>query len=444
MVDELLITSQDYGDLRAAILSGDTELCAVLICSPTLRSDGQTRLLTREVIHPEFDAYSRRGALEAELRPAFVAEVAKKAALTKSALVFVHSHPGSAPPRFSPTDDDGEAKLARFFDHRTPGLSHFALVISEGGLSCRHLATERYLRVIALGDERLILSNPVVAGPVSNEHDRQIRALGAGAQSALETLRVAIVGLGGTGSIVAQQLVHLGVQQFILVDPDLVEDTNLNRLANAGPSDVGASKISVAERYIRRVRPLATVTSLCQDVVMVGTAKTICDADIIFCCTDSHGSRAVLQQISYQYLLPCIDMGNVIVVADGAITHITGRVQMLSPGLACFTCGGLLNGNEVRRDMMSKAERRQDPYLVGAREPAPAVMSLNGTIVSLAVTMFLAAVAGLPSPARHLLYDGLHSRLRTAKGTPEPECIVCSRFGALAKGDSWPIYARTS
>lgn len=419
-------------------------MCAVLICSVTVRSDRRIRLLTREVIHPELDDYSHRGPLEAELRPAFVAKVAKKAASTRSALVFVHSHPGSAPPRFSPTDDDGEAKLARFFDHRTPGIGHVALVISEGGFSCRHMATERYLRVIALGEERLILSNPDVAGPVSNEHDRQVRALGAGAQNVLETLRVAMVGLGGTGSIVAQQLVHLGVQDFILIDPDVVEQTNLNRLAGAAPSDVGATKVAIAERYIRRVRPTATVTGLSEDVVTVGTAKKVCDADIIFCCTDSHGSRAVLQQISYQYLIPCIDMGNVIAVADGAITHITGRVQMLAPGLACFTCGGLLNGNEVRRDMMSKAERRQDPYLVGAREPAPAVMSLNGTIVSLAVTMFLAAVAGLPSPARHLLYDGLRSRLRTAKGTPEPECIICSRFGALAKGDSWPIYGRST
>ncbi len=57
-----------------------------------------------------------------------------------------------------------------------------------------------------------------------------------------------------------------------------------------------------------------------------------------------------------------------------------GRVQLLSPGLACLTCGGLLDGNEVRRDMMSEGERKQDPYLVGAREPAPSVISLNAPL----------------------------------------------------------------
>lgn len=444
MIDELLITAEDYADFCAALLGGDTEYCAVLVCSRTSRSDGRARLLAREIIHPDEGAYSRRGPLEAELRPTFVASIAKRAALTQSTLVFAHSHPGTTAARFSTVDDEGEARLASFFSHRTPGLRHLALVISEGGLSCRYLGTERYLRVIAAGEERLMLSDTVTIGPISDEYDRQVRALGAGAQTVLESLRVAIVGLGGTGSIAAQKLVHLGVRDFILIDPDIVEQTNLNRLAGAAATDLGAPKVAVAERYIRAVRPTATVTSLREDVVMVETAKKLRDADVIFCCTDSHGSRAVVQQVSYQYLVPCFDMGTVIAVTDGAVTHITGRVQMLAPGLPCFTCGGLLNGNEIRRDMMSERERRQDPYLLGAREPAPAVMSLNGTMVSLAITMFLAAFAGVPSPARHLLYDALRSRLRAAKGTPEPECVVCSRAGALAKGDSWPIYARTS
>jgi molybdopterin-synthase adenylyltransferase len=441
-VDELLLTAADHGGIRRALLGGETESCAVLVCSPTHRSDGRARILAREIVHPDREDYLRRGPIEAELRPAFVAKVAKWAARTKSTLVFAHSHPGSASPLFSTVDDDGEARLAAFFGHRTPGLRHLALVISDGGLACRYLGTEQYLRVIALGENRLTLSDPAAGAPVSDEHDRQVRALGTGAQNVLDGLRVAIVGLGGTGSIAAQQLVHLGVRDFILIDPDVVERTNLNRLAGAGEADLGAAKVLVAERYIRAVRPKAAVASLRENVVFLDTAKKLRDADVIFCCTDSHGSRAVVQQISYQYLIPCVDMGTVIAVADGSVSHIAGRAQMLAPGLACFTCGGLLNGNEVRRDMMSKSERRQDPYLLGAREPAPAVMSLNGTITSLAITMFLSAVAGVPSPARHVLYDALRSRLRSVKGNPQPECIVCSRSGVLAKGNNSPIYAR--
>lgn len=391
---------------------------------------------------PDDEDYLRRGELEAELRPAFVARVSKTAALTGSVLMFVHSHPGDTAPHFSPIDDAGEDVLARFFQHRTPGIDHIALVVSNGGFECRYLGTKRYLRLIALGDERRVLFDPGEQVAASDRYDRQLRAFGRDGQNVLAGIRIGIVGLGGTGSIAAQQLVHLGVRNFILVDPDFVEITNLNRLAGAGIADVGVAKVAVAERYILTVQPDATVLALRENVVVIETAKKLRDVDILFCCTDSHGSRAVVQQLAYQYLIPCIDIGTVIAVKDGRISHVTGRVQMLSPGLACLTCSELLDGNEVRRDMMSEAERKQDPYLLGAREPAPAVMSINGTITSIGITMFLSAILGVPAPARHILYDGLKSRLRAVRGEPTQNCIICSPAGVLGKGDAGVIYGR--
>nr|WP_249798518.1 ThiF family adenylyltransferase [Bradyrhizobium zhengyangense] len=412
------------------------------MCGRTSRADGRARVLVREVVVPAEDDYTRRSQLEAELRPAFIARWAKIAARTKSSLVFVHSHPGRAAPEFSRIDDAGEEVLAHFFRHRTPDLQHLALVVSDGGYACRYLGSDRHLRLIAVGDDRRVLFDPSRSHDPSDLYDRQVRAFGRAGQSILQSLRVGIVGLGGTGSLAVQQLAHLGVKEFVLVDPDDVELTNLNRLAGSASADTGQAKVAVAERYIRAVQPRAVVTSFQENVVFVETAKKLRDVDVLFCCTDSHGSRAVLQQLAYQYLIPCIDIGTVIAVKGGKITHITGRAQMLSPGLACLTCGGLLDGNEVRRDMMSEAERKQDPYLVGAREPAPAVISINSTITSLAITMFLSAVVGVPSPARHLLYDGLRSRLRSVKGEPVQDCIVCSRAGVLARGDGLALQGR--
>ncbi len=166
------------------------------------------------------------------------------------------------------------------------------------------------------------------------------------------------------------------------------------------------------------------------------------NADLIFGCTDSHGSRAVLQQIAYQYMIPFIDMGVTITVTDGCISHIFGRVQLLSPGLACFTCDGLLDANEVRRDMMTPFERQADPYIQGVREPAPAVISINGTVTSLAITMMLSVVTAIPVRARHLLYNAMASTLRAARAQPKPDCYICSRSGSFARGDSWPLFAR--
>ena len=135
-------------------------------------------------------------------------------------------------------------------------------------------------------------------------------------------------------------------------------------------------------------------------------------------------------------------MGSTIIASNGKITHIHGRVQMLAPGMPCLTCSQLLDTNEVRRDMMTEFEKKTDPYIVGAREPAPAVMSLNATVASLAVTMFLNTVTEMGGDARHLLYNAISSSLRTIAPKAQPDCFICSSAGALGRGDDYPLMAR--
>jgi molybdopterin/thiamine biosynthesis adenylyltransferase len=440
---ELVLTAQDADVLRARLLQDEAETCAVLFAGSHRRSNGQDRLLVRELEFAQPDEYSKRGRLEAELSPSLVARTTKHARREGLSMVFVHSHPGDTPPAFSVVDDEGERALASFLAHRHPSRAHAALVLSAGGWSARRLGGEEPGRIVALGSSRSVLHDPRVTAPdPSAVFDRQVRAFGEAGQRALGELHIAVVGLGGTGSIVTQQLAHLGVRSFTLVDADTLEETNLNRVACAVPQDVGSPKVEVAARAIERLQPSASVNKVFGDVMRSAVATRLCDADVIFGCTDSHGSRAVLQQLAYQYMIPCIDMGTTIVVSAGLVSHIYGRVQLLAPGHACFTCGGLLDSNEVRRDMMSAFERQADPYVQGAREPAPAVMSLNGTVSSLAVTMLLSVAAGVPSKGRHLLLNAMAPSIRTVRPVPNPSCFICSRVGSLSRGDGWPLFAR--
>jgi molybdopterin/thiamine biosynthesis adenylyltransferase len=440
---ELLLAAIDAAAIKAELLGGETEKCAILFANQTTRSKGTVRLLVRDIQWPLQSDYARRGLLEAELNPEFVARVTKRARRDGNALVFVHSHPGSGAPHFSPKDSLGEEHLRGFLAHRHSSLAHVALVISEGGMRARELGTDEDVRVISVGEKRQVMFDPASFELSALEKfDRQIRAFGVAGQEELRRLRVAIVGLGGIGSLVSQQLAHLGVEQFTLVDPDILEVTNLNRVANATPEQLGQPKVEIAARYIKSVARHAELICIKGDVIEVGIARQLLNADIIFGCTDSHGSRAVMQQISYQYMIPYIDMGVTIVVADGNISHIYGRVQLLAPGLACFACDNLLDANEVRQDMMTAFERQVDPYIQGDREPAPAVISLNGTVASLAVTMLLAVATGVPVTARHILYNATASTMRAVKAQPNPSCYVCSRAGAFARGDSWPLFAR--
>ncbi len=135
-------------------------------------------------------------------------------------------------------------------------------------------------------------------------------------------------------------------------------------------------------------------------------------------------------------------MGVSITAVDGVVRYITGRTQMLSPGIACLTCAELLDGAAVRRDLMSEEQLNADPYFIGLGEPQPAVISINSTVASLAVSMFLSAVAKIPGKARFQIYDGIGGTVRSAVVRANPVCVVCSPNGSLGKGDEWPLPVR--
>ena len=444
MTTEICISAADMISLRSEILQSQEERCAVLFAAESLRSDGQVRLLVRDIEYPEQTDYSSQGVDNAELAPVFVARVTKKAQLGQLTLVFVHTHPGIQSPKFSAVDARGEHVLAEFLSGRGLKGHHAALVMSIGGVRARLLGLGEEIRVVALGAKRVVEFDPGIIDEAaySPVFDRQVRAFGVAGQQRLERLRVAIVGLGGTGSVVAQQLVHLGIRRFVLIDPDVVEKANLNRVVGATPLDLGRSKVLVAERYLQTFDGDVSTISIIGDVVHDRVARKIVDVDLIFCCTDSHGSRAVLQQIAYQYLIPCIDLGSTITQNEGQITGIFGRVQLLAPGLPCLWCSGLLDAAEVRKDMMNESERKLDPYIVGAHEPAPSVISLNGTVTSLAVSMLLGIAAGAPIDATHVIYNACASTLRPVSTKAQPDCFICSRKGVLGWGDGRPLFTR--
>ncbi|MGO4213140.1 ThiF family adenylyltransferase [Terriglobus sp. YAF25] len=118
--------------------------------------------------------------------------------------------------------------------------------------------------------------------------------LGAHSDTVLARSRAALIGLGGGGSHIAQQLAHIGLGHFLVIDPDFIEDTNLNRLVGGTQEDVrlGTAKVDIAERVIKSVNPVAEVVKRLASWAEV-TAE-LRDVDVIFSCVDSIGCRSEL------------------------------------------------------------------------------------------------------------------------------------------------------
>ncbi|MDI1344147.1 MAG: ThiF family adenylyltransferase, partial [Pseudolabrys sp.] len=367
-MSRLALTSGLLAQLRTELLAHKEETCAVLFGRAILKNGRLARIVVRDVQWAGPDDYLRRSQIGAQLRPQFVASVTQRARRNGESLVFVHTHPFDLN-EFSETDDLGEQALAEFLESRMPGAIHAALLITPEVTIARRLGTTELLNVVGVGFQ-LQWGQTEASFSGEPNFDRQARVFGATGQRRLHKLRIGIVGLGGTGSVTLEQLAHLGVGEFLLIDPDTIEPTNLNRLVGATPADVGKQKVAVAAAQVARINPLAKVEAIPDSVLLATVAEQLVDSDFVFCCTDSQGSRAVLNQLAYQFLIPLIDMGVIIVAASGGVSHISGRTQMLAPGLGCLLCGNLLNPEAVRVDLLTDFERNADPYVVGAHEPA--------------------------------------------------------------------------
>ena len=95
--------------------------------------------------------------------------------------------------------------------------------------------------------------------PPSDQFDRHIRAFGGKVQEVLADMTVAVVGCGGTGSAVIEQLVRLGVRRFILLDPKTLTKSNLTRVYGAFPEDIGKPKVDLSAFHVSRIAPDASV-----------------------------------------------------------------------------------------------------------------------------------------------------------------------------------------
>lgn len=433
---DILFPGKSFTDLRTALSGNTDESCSLVLAAPVRSPEGKWRLLVREVhVAPE-NGYEIRSRISARLKPEFLLPLESRARKAGWSVIYCHTHPDQGFPEFSDIDDKAEAAWRVFLADRMPGRPHVAVVFGRNGVNARVVGTCERVRIVEV-NENLIIHHEHEGEPVTEVYDRQVRAFGAEGQRKLHMLTVGIVGAGGTGSMVVEQLAHLGVQNFILLDMDHVEETNLNRLVGATREDIGCPKVEVAQRQIKRVLPEARVATHELDILDLNVWRHLLDADLVFGCIDAHGPRSLLNRMAYQYFLPVIDMGTGLAKGADGTLEIGGRVNYLGPDMPCLWCCQELSSAKVRRDFLNEREKAADPYFVdGKGAPQPAVISVNGVVASLAVTMALSVVAGIPVPHRILNYFGHRSRVSPSGPQKVPGCSICDwTEGQLGLGD---------
>jgi molybdopterin-synthase adenylyltransferase len=268
--------------------------------------------------------------------------------------------------------------------------------------------------------------SPSSPGVSMNARNARQEFLGPDSTQVLANACVGIVGNCGGGSHVAQQLAHIGIGQFVLIDPDVTEDPNLNRMIGSTPDDAATARLKteVMERMIRGINSGAAVTRV--NCRWQECAEPLRECDVVFGCVDGYMTRSELEAYCRRFLLPYIDIGmDVTRVED--FYAVTGQILTSLPGRACLRCMGFL----------TEALLAQEAARYGDAGPRPQVVWPNGVLASIAVGIaiqLLCPWSREPLPA-YLMYDGNRQTVSPSPRLAHIDLRSCRHFSPAKLGD---------
>lgn len=236
--------------------------------------------------------------------------------------------------------------------------------------------------------------------------DRQ-SFLGGDSDDVLGAATAGLVGLGGGGSHHAQQLAHVGVGGFVLVDPDAIDLTNTNRMVGGTLADVEAElpKVEIAARVIRSVQPDARIKALKSDWRLVLDDLKGCD--VLLGAVDSFKDRDQLERFARRFLIPYVDIGMDVLQLPDDQFLISGQVILSMPGGPCLRCCHLITDERLQRE----AER------YGAAGGRPQVVWPNGVLASTAVGIVLELLTPWHRSLSGLIYMEYDGNRRTVSAS---------------------------
>ncbi|CAN5152703.1 ThiF family adenylyltransferase [soil metagenome] len=428
-----------------------TERAAYLLCRLS-RTPLETRLLVRDVITVAAEDVLDASTNHMSVHSRSYLRAMKAANERGEAFVFVHSHPAGYP-EHSSQDDVEEKPLFRTAYHRIHAdVVHASLVLSEPGRPVGRVWLEDgsvhpVKRIRVVGDRVRIYQESIREAVVPAHLDRQVRAFGRATQLVLGELTVGLVGVGGTGSAVFEELVRLGVGRIIIADPEELDPTNVNRVYGSRLADAGMPKIEIAERTAVDIGAGTIVTAMQQPISFASVLKQFRECDVIFGCTDDEWGRSLLTRFAIFYCIPVFDMGVEIDSESGVITSIQGRVTTLMPTRACLYCRNRISLERVRAETMrafnpAEAEAlRAEGYAPELAEPSPAVIPFTTTVAATAITELLHRLTGFLGSERkssEVLHIFSQTRVRTNDRAASPDCL-CGQQHYWGLGDVEPF-----
>ena len=228
-----------------------------------------------------------------------------------------------------------------------------------------------------------------------------LREVGGPGQQALKSARIVLVGAGGLGAPASLYLAAAGVGHIRIIDPDVVDRSNLQRQVIYAEADLGTSKVTASARHLSDLNPNVTIDPVQARLDETNAAELLQGFDLVLDGTDDFATRFAVKGACVAHGIPLV---------SGAIGRWTGQVAVFG-SQPCYRC--------LVPEIPPDAETCSAVGVMGA------LAGVIGSMMALEAIKLITG-AGQPLSSRLLIYDALSAEVRTVRLGPDPDCPVCA------------------
>lgn len=446
----LALAGVTHAALARHLFPGDgNEAAAVLVCASSPRP--RRRLVVRQIITVPHEACNVRKPDAIVWPGSFIENAIDAAEPEELVIILLHSHPGGWLD-FSHVDNDSDARIIPGIFEAFGSQHGSAVMTPDGAIRARLYDSDMNYEPVDLvtitGDDiEYWWNDRIVKGQLTGRP----LAFTGGMTSELSRLSAAVIGVSGTGSPVAEQLARLGFGHVTLVDPDRVENKNLNRILNSTRRDAmdNRLKVEVLADSIRSHRGPDVARPFPMALDEREAIEAVARCDVIFCCVDSQEGRQFADLIASAFLIPLFDVGVVIPTFqnDGAtaIADVCGRIDYVQPGKSSLSTRGVYTPEGLRAEYVRRVnpeaykDELEAGYIKGVLEEAPSVITLNMRASSAVVSEFIARTYLFRQEPNRLYARTLFSLAACEEDHHTEDDFATSDGGLLGRGAAEPL-----
>jgi hypothetical protein len=397
MSASLSLTASVHEQIYRHLFPGDGfEAAAILLCS---RVPGpRVRLLARDLVLVPHEACKQRQPDYLVWPGAAIEDAIDRAETDDLSLVLIHSHPGGLF-AFSQHDDESDRLSIPGLFQALGSLHGTAIMIPGGAILARLYQPNMNLIPI---DMVSVAGNDLLWWWADGQFAKRPIAFTSETRLEMSRLSACVVGISGTGSIVAEQLARLGFGKIILIDFDNLEEKNLNRILNSTLDGAAKAqpKVYAFADAITRYRGEGVAVPLAASIATREAVLLASQSDVIFSCVDTLDARQIVDLIASAFMIPLFDVGVSIPYrkagASVAVADVCGRIDYVQPGGSTLHDRGVYGPESLRAEYLGRVApdvfqaEVNAGYLKGISEQAPSVISLNMRAAAACVMEFIA------------------------------------------------------